>query len=108
MATPFSVENLIRQRIDALGITSDFLSALAGIPPSRISQALRELRPLDSLQGTSLLKILDRLDSLVKLAAPVPISWKSPPTIRLLLQKLEDEELQIQITDLTQPEPLRQ
>jgi hypothetical protein len=97
MSTLFSLENQITRRMDQLGLTADFLSALAQIPASRLSGAFRGVRPLESQQGLALIALLDKLDRLVAQAGPLPVSFKNPIAIRDLLTALDDGRVRIAV-----------
>lgn len=79
-----SYENRIQQKIRSLGCSADFLAVLAEIPPSRLSQAFRAIRPLSNSDGEVLLAWLTELEALVESVAPIPVAFKNPGAIREL------------------------
>lgn len=93
-----SAEAQISQAIRDLDISCDCLCAIAAIPGTRLSQALREIRPLDREQSVALLKLLTQLKDLVRRCEPIPVSLKNPRLIKNLLEKLDDGVLEITIT----------
>jgi hypothetical protein len=104
MPTELSSENQISRRMTDAGYSADFLAALAKIPPSRLSQAFRGIKPVGGPQGIPLLKLQDKIDDLIRLAAPLPLSWKNPAVIRSLITASEEGRLRITVENC-QPGP---
>ncbi|HEY4776643.1 MAG TPA: hypothetical protein VIH56_03205 [Candidatus Acidoferrales bacterium] len=93
-----SAESQINQAMkDLEGLTADSFCAIVGIPPTRLSQALRQIRPLDNQQALYSLKVLNSIKDLVNRCDPVPVSLKNPKIIKELLEKLDDGSLQISV-----------
>ena len=80
-----SYETRIQEKMRSLGCTSDFFAVLAGIPPSRLSQAFRAIKPLSNSDGEMLIGLLKDLEALTASVAPVPVSFRNPIVIRDLL-----------------------
>jgi len=108
MLTSFSVESRLQRKMDRLGITADFLSVLAGIPASRLSQAFRGIRALDNAQGSVLERLIDSLEELANRAAPLPLSFKNPAAIKEVLKKVDDGYLRIAVVETAAPIEMNQ
>ena len=93
MALPtFSAEAIIRDRCALLDISTTFLSALAGIPQSRLSLAFSGTRPLSggiSGDAEALMALTAQLVELADALAPVPLAMNDPGKIRLLLDEMK-------------------
>lgn len=83
---------------DLDGLSADALAALAGVAASRLSGALRGVRPLSNQEADVFLKLLSELKNLVALCSPVPVSLKNPTIIKRLLEEIKDGNLTISIT----------
>jgi hypothetical protein len=79
-------ENLIKNKLDALGCPADVFCLLTGVSPTRWSRALRGLAPLSGPEIESLSKVAEDLAGLVHDAKPFPLSFRSPTTIKRLLE----------------------
>jgi len=85
MYTSLSVESRIESRLRELRTTVSFLAALDGISNTRLNQALRGHRPLETTDGIRLNDLTLRLVELRDAFAPLPISFSNPEEIRGLL-----------------------
>ncbi len=85
MFASLSYEARILQKMRALDVTADFLSALAQIPPYRLSQAWRSIKALTPLDGEKFLDLLTRMEELAASVAPTTVSFKNPEVIRGIL-----------------------
>jgi hypothetical protein len=84
-----SAESRLQGRLDELGTTASFVSALDGrISNTRLSQALRGLKHLDNLDAIRLLALTSRLIELQDALRPIPLSLASPQTVKILLEHL--------------------
>jgi hypothetical protein len=100
-----SAENRIKSRLNELGATADFLSSLDGqISGSRLSQALRGLRPLEHRDSERLLALTTRLMNLRDCFGKVPVAFSSAVVVREMLNSLsvDDETLRQTIVRLFQ------
>ncbi len=88
-----SSENLIKEHLARLNCSADFLAGLAGIPPSRLSQAFRGIKPLTNEDSVCLDHVLTELDELVEAFRPVPVALTNPQQIRALLDDIKDRRL---------------
>ena len=79
-------ENLIKNKLDAMGCPADVFCLLTGVSPTRWSRALRGLAPLGGHEIESLSKIAEELTGLVQDAEPFPLSFKNPAIIKQLLE----------------------
>ena len=86
MYAKLSFENRILERMRALEISADFLCALAGIPPSRLSQAFRSIKPLSNSDGLMLISLLSELEALAERAKPFPVAFRNPSIIKALIK----------------------
>lgn len=91
MFAKLSSENRIKERLAKLDCTVSFICGLAGIPDSRLGQALRGLKPLANDDADLLLERLDELDDLVRAFEPVPVALTKPQKIRQLLEEIRDQ-----------------
>jgi DNA-binding transcriptional regulator YdaS (Cro superfamily) len=80
-----SAENRIEEKQAALGITLNFLAAISGVSPTKLSQAFNGIRQLENLEATKVLSVLDELSALTEACRPFPVELKNPAVIRQLL-----------------------
>ena len=91
MYASLSHEARIRQKLQQLDCTADFLSVLAQIPRTRLSQAWNCIKPLKNADGEKFLSLLKQMEELAASVAPVPVSFKNPEIIReLLASRIKD------------------
>jgi hypothetical protein len=93
MPALLSAENRIREHLARLNCTAGFLSQLAQIPASRLSEASRGVRPLSNDDAELLEGLLKELDALVEAFQPIPIQLTNPQQIRALLDDIKDRRL---------------
>jgi hypothetical protein len=102
MLASLAAEVRIQERLDQLGASVSFLSALDGrISNSRLNQALRGLKDLELNDAQRILALTARLIELRDAFAPVPISWDRPRDTRWLLENLTATTEEIRKTILT-------
>jgi hypothetical protein len=85
MYASLSFENRIQEKMHQLGITGDFLCALAKVHPSRLSHAIRGIKAITNADGEKLMDYLGQLEALAAEVAPIPVSFRNPNVIRELL-----------------------
>ncbi len=89
MFASLSAEKRIEDRRQLLGCSAIFLSSLAGIPASRLSFALRGLKPLENVDAIKLLDLTDRLLAIKEAFSPLPIALVNPEEVRGLLHAMD-------------------
>ena len=93
MFATLSAENRVRDRLQSLGATANFLAALSGIPATRISLATRGIQELRSEHATLLLELTARLIDIADAFRPLPISLVNPTEVRALLDHMDANNL---------------
>src|SRR5260370_23158985 len=79
----FAAEVQIQDRLNELGTTAQFLSAIDGrISNSRLSQALRGLKDLENPDAERLLALTKRMVEFRECFSTVPIAWKNPVDVQ--------------------------
>ena len=68
-----------------LGVSGAFIAALCRIEESKLSKALRQLKPLTNEEGKRLIETLNRLTELQGAVAPLTVDLRNPQNARLLL-----------------------
>jgi hypothetical protein len=101
--TSLSVESRIESRLRELRTTVSFLAALDGISNTRLNQALRGHKPLDTKDGIRLNDLTLRLIELQDAMRPLPISFQNVEEVRgLLAVTKKPEEIREIISKLFQ------
>jgi hypothetical protein len=72
-----------------LGVSNAFTAVLVGIEESRLSRALRLLRPLSNEEGLRLIQTLQRLVELRDAMRPLCIDLRDPAQARKTLDAFE-------------------
>jgi hypothetical protein len=85
--------DLARKKSQELGINVSQLSALSGIPPSKLSLFLGGTCGIRNHEITTLRSTLDDVEQLIEVAKPFPLSFKKTEVIRDLIQKMKNNEL---------------
>jgi hypothetical protein len=79
-----SAENRIRERMQELGISAAFLSAISGVEATRLSLAFRGVRDLKHGDAEKLLSVTEALLSLAAAAKPFALPDNVPDMLRVL------------------------
>lgn len=93
MNASLSAENRINARLGEMNLSASFLCALADIPGSRLSQALRGIKALDNEDARIFLNLLDELEAWVKAFEPVPFALDNPSRVKNFLKLVHDLDL---------------
>jgi hypothetical protein len=95
-------ETVLRGRIDGLGMASDYLALLSGVPASRLSQAWRGIKPLDAATAERLLALTASLEALQKALWPIPLALSGNPVpVRNLLDTIRQNDIQLETISAT-------
>ncbi len=86
-------ENRINAQLGEMGLAGSFLCAVADIPATRLSQALRGIKPLDNDDARILLNLLDELRAWTKAFEPVPFALDNPTRVKAFLKIVHDLDL---------------
>jgi hypothetical protein len=89
--------DLARRKSQELGINVSQLSALSGIPPSKLSLFLGGTRGISNYEITTLRSTLADVEQLIEVAKPFPLSFKKTEIIRDLITKIKSGELPKQL-----------
>jgi hypothetical protein len=88
-----SMEKQIEDRRLLLNCSAAFLCALAGIPASRLSYALRGLRPLPNVDGKKLMNLTYHLLEIKEAFSPLPIALVNVDEVRKLLNVMDRKQM---------------
>jgi hypothetical protein len=86
-------ENRIREQAARLGVTIDFLAALARIRSATLGAALRGVKPLDRNTADQVLTQLAELEGLTRAFGVVPLALVNPDAIRQLLDRKRQNDI---------------
>jgi hypothetical protein len=75
--------------IDSLKVSQAFVAALCRVEPSKLSLALRRLRPFGTEEGQDVVATLSRLVELRDALLPLQPDLRDPDNARLLLKATE-------------------
>jgi hypothetical protein len=92
MFATLSPENRAVPWLRDLGISNAFVSVLCEIEESKLSKALRKLKPLSNEEGLRLITTLNRLIELRDAVLPFVIDTKNPANARALLDAFEGQD----------------
>lgn len=87
------LETTLRNRIRNLGLTMGQVAELSGVRVQILVPGLNGRSPLSLTDIDRLRTTLNRIESVVNAFRPVPLSLKDTRTLKFLLKKLEDGEL---------------
>jgi len=93
MFTSLSAESRINARLQELDCSVIFICATAGIPATRLNQALRGLKPLSHQDAQLLLDLTQRLVQLRDSLSPVPLGLNDPKQVRSLLGLMDERNI---------------
>lgn len=85
--------DLIRMRAQVLGINVSQLSALCGVPPSKLSLFLGNTKGLRNHEVIQIRETLADVEQLVEVAQPYPLSFRDTDRIRDLIRQMRAGEL---------------
>lgn len=98
---PLDLPSQIVQKIDAIGVSSNFLAKMYGCSTGQMAQYLNGNKVLPQQIGVEILELVKKLEHLTKLAGPLPLVFKDEAVIRDLLTKIDDANLTILVKDHT-------
>jgi hypothetical protein len=90
-------EENIKQKMQALGITSGFLAALSGVNPTRFSLAFSGQKDFDNTQVVLIENFLTGLEELTNAAAPLPLALVNAKVVRGVLDSRRNGNLWIDV-----------
>jgi len=91
--------SIIVQKIEALGVSSNFLAKLYGCSNGQMAQYLNGSKFLPNHIGLEIYDLVVKLEHLANLADPLPLTFKNETLIRGLLKKIDEENLIIHVED---------
>jgi len=94
-----SLADSIVQKIDALGVSSNFLAKLFGCSNGQMAQLLNGSKVLSNDEGLRILDLVRKLEHLSELARPLPLAFRDEVVIRSLLTNLDDANLTIRVEE---------
>jgi hypothetical protein len=89
MFATLSLENRAVPLLRDLGISNAFTSVLVGIEETKLSRALRLLKPLSNDEGLRLIQTLQRLIELRDALRPMCLDLRDPVNTRRVLDAFE-------------------
>jgi len=89
MFTTLCAENRALPLLRDLGCSNAFLARLVSIEESKLSRALRLLKPLSNEEGLRLLNTLVRLTELRDAVRPLALDLKNPEQARVTIRAFE-------------------
>jgi hypothetical protein len=100
---PLSAERRVSDFLNQYDLSAAHFCAITGpiLSAPRLSQALNDIKTLDSQQAVAALETIAAIERLVKLAEPLPLSLRNPAIIRKLLSALDDGSLTMKV-EITQ------
>lgn len=85
--------DLCRMRAQIVGVNVSQLSALCGVPPSKLSLFFGNTKGLRNHEVTQIREALADLEQLVETAQPYPLSFRDTDRIRDLIRRMKSGEL---------------
>ena len=85
--------DLCRMKAQVLGVNVSQLSALCGVPPSKLSLFFGNTKGLRNHEVTQIREALADLEQLVETAQPYPLSFRDTDRIRDLISQMKRQEL---------------
>jgi hypothetical protein len=90
-------ESKFKSRMQALGVTSDFMAAVSEIAPTRFSLAFRGTKDFDGDQIRTIDKWLTDLEELKTACEPVPVAFSNAKVIKGVIEARRSSDLWIDI-----------
>ncbi len=80
-------QDFITGALSQLDCSADFLCAVAEISPKKLSNFMRDIKPLNGHEIMRLMKIVEELKALAEDAKPFVLAFRNPKYIRSLIDQ---------------------